>query len=146
MVDSNEYLRYWCDVCDVLDEEGDINNLFLHCEVEASVWSHFIARCGIAWCSPQSLTGTVESWIRGHFAGCGRILLRLTFFSILWSIWKERNYRIFYGPSSSVAALIASITLRIATWALFRKDFSSFSFTDIFVNWELYELRPYKGQ
>ena len=63
-----------------------VNHLFLHCEVEASVWSNFIARCGIAWCMPQLLARTVESWIGGHFAGCGRILLRLTLFAILWSI------------------------------------------------------------
>ena len=36
----------------------------------------------------------------------------------------------------SVAKLIASITLRIATWAVFRKEFSNFSLIDILVNLE----------
>lgn len=37
----------------------------------------------------------------GCFVGCRRILWRVTPFSVLWSILKEMNDRIFRGSSSS---------------------------------------------
>ena len=72
----------------------------------------------IAWCSPQLLVEVAESWFEGHFAGCGRILWKLSLFVVYL---EGMNDKIFRGASSSAAELIASITLRIAKWTLLRK-------------------------
>ena len=56
--------------------------------------------------------------------------------AILWSIWKERNNKVFKGTFSSLTNLIDLITMRIARWALIRKEFSNSSIDDITVNWK----------
>ena len=73
----------------------------------------------------------------GCFVGCSRAFWRITPFAILWSIWKERNNRIFRGLSLTSAELISKITLAIAKWALDRKEFFNFCLYDILINWEL---------
>lgn len=50
------------DICVMCQkEEETINHLILHCEVVANIWSHFIARCGVAWCCPESIVHTAQS-------------------------------------------------------------------------------------
>lgn len=57
-------------------------------------------------------------------------------FTILWSIWGERNDGIFRGSSSSLANVIPKLALRIAKWALARKEFSNLTINDILFYWE----------
>lgn len=46
------------------------------------------------------------------------------------------NDRIFRGSSCSVSDLVSKVTLRIAKWALVRKEFWNFNLNDILFNWE----------
>lgn len=46
-------------------------------------------------CFPTTLERLVEAWSLSPFFGCGMVLWRMISFSILWSVWKERNHRIF---------------------------------------------------
>ena len=55
-------------------------------------------------------------------------------FAILWSIWKGINDRIFQGAYASLLELIEVITLRVAKWALLRREFSNFSLNAILLN------------
>lgn len=54
--------------------------------------------------------------------GCGGVLWKLVPFSILWSIWKERNDSIFKGASVSVDDLSFNVTRRITKWASLRSE------------------------
>lgn len=40
---------------------------------------------------------TVESWLEGPFTGKLRVAWKMVPFAVSWSIWKERNGRIFEG-------------------------------------------------
>ena len=116
-------------LCD--KEEESVDHLFLQCEAAFRVWSNFIGKCDFSWCCLKSIVDVAESWLGGCFVGCGQILWSMILFSFLWSIWKERNDRIFRGYSLSTIDLISKITFRIAKWALVRKKFSNFTFNDI---------------
>lgn len=104
-----------------------VNRLFLHCEVAVTVWCNFIGRCGLAWCCLKNIVEAADSWHGGCFVSCGRILWRMIPFAILWSVWKERNDRIFRDYSSTTTEVISKVSLRIAKWALRRKEFSMLS-------------------
>ena len=65
-------------------------------------------------CLPGSLVGLFEAWRSCTLVGCGLLIWRLIPYSVLWSIWKERNGRIFSGRESSVGTIIQAMVLRIA--------------------------------
>lgn len=67
------------------------------------------------------------------FGGCG-LLWRIIPFSILWSIWKERNERIFGGKVSSWEGLITFVSLRVVKWASMRKECSDLKIDDVLHN------------
>ena len=46
------------------------------------------------------------------------------------------NDRIFRGSSSATTKVIFKVSLRIAKWALSKKEFSIFSLNDILHNWK----------
>ena len=54
----------------------------------------------------------------------------------MWSIWRNRNDRIFRGSSSLSHELISRVALKITKWALVRKEYFNFNLNDILFNWE----------
>lgn len=71
----------------------------------------------------------------GAFHGCGIMLWRFVPFSILWSIWREKNES---RSSSLVEALTIRVNLRIAKCVVVRKEFSNLNLNDIYIllDWE----------
>lgn len=102
----------------------------------AAIWYHSIARCGLLWCCLRDIAAAVELWLGGPFLRCGRSLWRVVPFGISWSIWKERNNRIFRVTSSILVDMISRVTFRIAKWSLIRKEFSNVNLDNILFNWE----------
>lgn len=70
------------------------------------------------------------------FIVCGEVLWMLVLFSILWSVQKERNDKIFRGVSLSVDDILHVVTLRMAKWASLRNEFDSLKVEGILHNWE----------
>lgn len=64
------------------------------------------------------------------------LLWRIIPFSVLWSIWRERNEKTFRDSSLSTKNLISMVSLRIAKWALVRKEFSNIRLHVILYYWE----------
>ena len=63
------------DICVMCQKKEElVNHLLLHCAVVANIWRHFIARCGIAWCFPESTIQETQSWLGGCSSVCGRTL------------------------------------------------------------------------
>ena len=59
----------------------------------------------------------------GPFRGYGLVLWGLIPFAILYSIWKERNYRIFKRLGASLDDLLDVVCLRIRTWVVISKEY-----------------------
>ena len=70
----------------------------------------------MAWCFPISLAGLFEAWVESPMVGCGWTLWRLIPFSIICSIWKKRNERIFNGKKYSGEDIVSTVELRITKW------------------------------
>lgn len=61
-----------------------------------------------------SLSLLVEAWCLSPFFGRGVALWKLILFHILWSVWKERNERIFSRRTKTVEELLHLAILRIS--------------------------------
>lgn len=47
-------------------------------------------------------------------------------FTILWSVWKERNNRVFRGSSTTKEDVLSLVYMRIAKCVSIRREFNSF--------------------
>lgn len=85
----------------------------------------------MSWCAPRDILKLVQFW------GRGLVLWRIIPFVILWTVWRERNERIFKSMSPSIIEKLASVVhLRIVKRALIRKEFGNITLNDILLNWE----------
>lgn len=99
-----------------------IDHFFLHCLISYFMWHQVINRSGVHWCFPKIVSDMIKVWRMSPFSRCGMMLWRLVPFAILWSVWKERNDRVFKGfPLYS----------KVAT----RREFNNISVNGIFHSW-----------
>lgn len=57
-------------------------------------------------------------------------------FAILWSVWKERNDKVFRWTSKSVEEVVHMVIVRIAKWVSCRSDFDRLRVDGLLCNWE----------
>lgn len=98
-----------CPLC--LSDAEPVNYLLLHCQVSYQICVHFFQLLGIAFCLPRSIL------------------------SILWSIWLERNKRIFQRKEGSISNLLDVIKLRAAWWMVGLSKFKAISASDLCRDW-----------
>ena len=115
-------------------EMETIDHLFLHCSVALSIWGFFLKECGVSWCFPGSLAMVFGAWRGTRLVGNGLFLWRIIPLSMLRSIWKERNGRIFNSKESSLEDLISATLLKITKWSCDRKEFSTLKINYIMKN------------
>lgn len=97
-------------------EEEEANHLFIHCEVSNDIWQWWLDQWDIAWCSPYSLLDVFSQWqnlVTGNFV---KKVWVSSFFVIVWTLWKERNERVFNKVCTSKDELCKLILLRISWW------------------------------
>lgn len=71
------------------------------------------------------------------FFGCGVVLWKLIPYVSLWSVWKERNDRVFRSSSMPMEDLVHLVLLRMAKWVSSREEeFDSIKVDGILHNWE----------
>lgn len=102
-----------CVLCSKMEEDCQL--LFIHCEVSLSIWQWWCDMWGVAWSCPSLLVDLFSLWkslVKGDFVK----KVWLSSFVIVWTLWKERNQRVFNKVSSSKEDLCRLILLRISWW------------------------------
>ncbi len=92
----------WCCMCRSADESVD--HLFLHCQVARELWS-FIFRCvGIDWVLPFRVSDLLFSWWNWFGKRSSGVWILIPS-CLMWTIWRERNNRIFEDKETSLARI-----------------------------------------
>lgn len=63
------------------------------------------------------LAGMFIAWKETPLVGCGKLMWKINPFSIPWSIWKERNNKMFSRIELTWESLVLVVALRILKWA-----------------------------
>lgn len=103
-----------CPLCS--NEQEEISHLFLHCSFAHSLWGWWCRIWGLSWVWPSSLDSAFAQW---SFPSKNKFLTKIwlaIFQVIVWSIWKERNDRIFNNTSNLVHETQNMVLLRLCWW------------------------------
>jgi len=102
-------------------EEETATHLFLHCEVAWSFWRLLLDWLGINFVTPQNLFTHFVCWSNGANSRRVKKAYWLIWHAALWSLWNERNARIFKNQFKNVDEVKALAWC----WALSRLSIAS---------------------
>lgn len=103
-----------CIFCNATIECAD--HLLLLCEFSAGIWNWWLNLWGLRWALPGSLKDAFDQWAISGRNSFLKKVWRAIFSIIIWSIWKERNSRIFDNKSCSIAQIQDLILTRLSWW------------------------------
>lgn len=103
-----------CVLCNHTTESS--NHLLLHCCFSSLLWSWWLSLWNLSWAQPESLKECFLQWRAPRSGLFFKKIWGAVFFIIIWTIWKERNARIFNNSSSSIHELQDLILLRLCWW------------------------------
>ena len=95
-------LAAWCCMCKNGWETGD--HLLLHCEVTTASWGFVFQMFGIQWVLPAKVIELLFRWFNG-FGKHSSDIWNLVPLCLMWSLWQERNSRIFEDKEKSLLHL-----------------------------------------
>ena len=103
-----------CPLCSISSESCE--NLLLHCDFSQHVWKWWMDLWQLKWVFPLSLREAFDQWVCPSKNPFFKKVWCAMFFIILWSLWKERNLRIFGDSKSTVKDIKDLILLRLGWW------------------------------
>ena len=92
----------WCCMCKHNWETGD--HLLLHCETASALWSFILQAFRINWVMPAKVIDLLfgwYNWFGKHSSG----VWNLVPLCLMWTLWQERNRRIFEGLEKSTSQI-----------------------------------------
>ena len=125
----------WCVMCRKSSES--VNHLFLHCSVAQKVWTVIIQKFNIIWVLPQDVNHLIEGDFLLGREKRTKLLWPLVIYAVLWSLWSERNQRIFKDREESLGNILDSIYYWVALWASLNDCLNQIPFSDWLRGWDL---------
>jgi len=98
--------------------EVTTHHLFLHCEVVLAIWRKVLDWLNINFITPHNLFSHFACWSESNNS---RHLVKafcLIWHAVIWSIWKERNARIFKNQVKNVDEVFGDFKVLSWCWAL----------------------------
>ncbi|XP_056690417.1 uncharacterized protein [Spinacia oleracea] len=109
----------------------DHNHLLLHCQFSNQLWTLWLDIWNLKWSLPLHIREAFDQWSTPHNSPFFKKVWLAAFFIITWTIWKERNSRIFNNAANSISHLHEMVLLRLGWWITGWKDQFPYSPTDV---------------
>lgn len=103
-----------CILCSLYHESS--NHLLLHCQFAQKIRNWWLSLWNVKWVFPRTLKEAFSQWQTRSKYVFFKKAWHATFFIIVWSIWKERNSRIFEKSCSSTKNIQDLVLLRLGWW------------------------------
>jgi exonuclease III len=104
----------WCCMCRNADETVD--HLMLHCQFARQLWTFIFKSVGISWVLPSQVSELLFGWWN-WFGKRSSGVWNLIPSCLMWTIWRERNNRIFEDQENSVAKIIEAFFGSLYDWS-----------------------------
>lgn len=121
-----------CPLCNSASETVD--HLLLQCSYSWQVWCWWMNLWGVSWTPPSSLMANFKQWAISRVDPFFKKVWLAVFYIIIWSLWKERNGRIFNGTSFTIEKTCDMILTRLGWWIKGWGDPFPYSCEDIIRN------------
>lgn len=92
------------------------NHLLLECSYSWKIWDWWSNIWDLSWCFPSTLLEAFQQWQISGFDPLFKKVWLATFYVIIWSLWKERNRRIFKDVQCSSDKICEMILIRLGWW------------------------------
>ncbi|EOX95147.1 Uncharacterized protein TCM_004701 [Theobroma cacao] len=103
-----------CNVCN--NDVESINHLFFICRAVWDVWCMWLADWGNISCFPGDAPAFFLAWNNCPVDIARRKVWRMSFFTIVWSIWLYKNKMVFDGLTWDACKVLEIIKIRMAWW------------------------------
>ena len=97
----------WCVLC--RSESEMVNHLFLQCSIAQRVWMYILQKFNVSWVLPQDVNHLIEGDFMVGRDKRTKLLWSLVLHVGFWTLWKERNQRIFEEKTGSLDNIIESV-------------------------------------
>ena len=104
----------WCCMCKRVGE--NMNHLLLHCIIARELWNMVLSLFGVFWVMPKDVVELLASWLGNFRKHRNGIIWNMVPHCLIWSIWRERNFRIFEGIERSIQDLKTSFFQTLFGW------------------------------
>lgn len=108
--------------------EESATHLFLHCEVVSKVWIKMVNWVNVNFITLPSLGTHLDCWFNEVSTKKARKGLLMIWHATIWTIWLERNHRIFKGVNKDVDEIFYAIKVLSWCWCLNRLKIGAFMF------------------
>ena len=104
------------------------------CEVAAKVWHMVLNWVNLNFITPPNLASHLDCWFNEVCAKKVRNGLLLIWHATVWTIWLERNDRIFKGVNKEVGKIFDAVKTLSWCWCLNRLKIGAFMFFEWYWN------------
>ncbi|CAL1385774.1 unnamed protein product [Linum trigynum] len=105
-----------CELCQ--KEEESVSHIFVDCDFTKQVWNGVISCCPLERVPSNDITSTIRNWpsdipdcIEGWISFC-------SLHAICWTVWRERNRRIFDLSRTAHGVLSKRVVRTIVEWVI----------------------------
>lgn len=94
-----------------LKEGKSIDHPFIHSEYAREVWAYTFMEVCLSWVLPRELVDLVRSWNVFKISKKGRMLWKMVYPAVCWTLWLERNQRVFETKWNQHSTLIGKLKI-----------------------------------
>jgi hypothetical protein len=89
-----------------------VHNLFLHCPMAVGLWNFVFRSFGVKWVISDQIRDLLFSW-KNWFGKHSSLIWNMVPAYLLWTLWIERNRRIFEGCECFESQLVESFSISL---------------------------------
>jgi len=125
----------WCGFC--ADQPETIDHLLFQCQISWQVWSNIAEAMRIQIDREMNFRQLYEKWMSKRYSNPLRKKLHTAvFFAIAWSLWTERNKKVFEKQDIRLDMLCNRIRWRIVWWSKAWKEYHPYSVEELTRNFD----------